>query len=166
MKHSHLYIGIVVLILAIALGIFAWVVTDVHYAPEVQFTVIDGRKLSLSDLRGKPVLLTFWATTCAPCLKEEPTLAALYTELHPHGLEMVGVAMNYDTPARIDDYRRRNNVPYPIALDLDGTIARTFGIKAIPRAFVIAPDGRVLYDHTGILDPADVRNALARMNRR
>lgn len=167
MKNNRpLYIGLAALIAAVALGVSAWIATDVRDAPEVHFTVIDGRNLYLSDLRGKPVLLTFWATWCKPCLEEEPSLAALYTELHPHGLELIAVGLNEDTPARIDDFRRRYRVPYPIALDLDGSIARAFGVDAIPRTFVIAPDGRILYDHTGALKVSAVKAALARMNER
>ncbi|MGZ4982242.1 MAG: peroxiredoxin family protein, partial [Methylobacter sp.] len=65
-------------------------------APDVTFTTITGQKIALKDFRGKPVIVTFWATDCPSCIQEIPDLIDLYTQYHAAGLEMIAVAMYYD----------------------------------------------------------------------
>jgi len=67
-------------------------------APEVTFTTITGKQVALREWRGKPAIVTFWATDCPTCMLEIPHLIDLYRQFHPQGLEMVAVAMAYDPP--------------------------------------------------------------------
>lgn len=147
-----LHFVLVALILAPSFGFGVWSWTRAHTAPEAEFTIIGGRSLSLSQLRGQTVLLSFWATDCRPCLREMPALGEVYDELRPYGFEIIAVAMAHDTPARVHDFSQRFALPYPIALDLDGTLARRFGVQAIPRAFLISPDGEIVADIIGEID--------------
>ncbi len=113
-------------------------------APDSTFRLVDGRELRMADLRGRPVLVTFWATTCGTCVAETPKLASLYRELAPRGFEMIAVAMPYDPPYLVVDFTRRRELPYPVALDVDGSVVQAFGdVQYTPTTFVIAPDGAI-----------------------
>lgn len=131
--------------------------------PETEFTLLDGSKVTLQSLRGRPVLVSFWATTCPPCVEELPDLIQLYKDWHPQGLEMIAVAMPYDPPFRVQEFVQRHAVPYPVALDVQGKVTSAFGgVPYVPTAFVIAPDGKTELSYTGRLDIAKVRRIISR----
>jgi peroxiredoxin len=128
---------------------------------DLTFTLLDGRTLSLAELRGRPVLIAFWATSCAPCVEELPDLMRLYRELQPRGFELVAVAMPYDPPLQVQAFAQQHSVPYPIALDVMGKAAQAFGgVDFIPTAFLLNPAGDVVLRHTGKLDIAQTRPAI------
>ena len=133
-------------------------------APEVSFTTLQGQRLSMSSLRGRPVLVNFWASTCRVCLEEMPQLVKLYREFAPRGLEVIGIAMAYDPPDHVVALSKARNIPYPIALDINSKAARAFGdVGATPTSFLIAPDGRVAHRKAGELDIHMVRQLIAGM---
>lgn len=133
-------------------------------APELSFTTLDGRQVSLADLRGRPVLVTFWATTCPGCMEEMPHLIDLYRELNPRGLEIIGVAMAYDPPNQVLTVVNQRQVPYPITLDIESKAAMAFGdVRLTPSSFLIAPDGRIVLQKIGELDMQRVRREILAM---
>ena len=135
-------------------------------APELTFTSIKGEAIPLSGLRGRPVLVTFWATTCPGCMQEMPHLIELYQELHPQGLEIIGVAMAYDPPNQVLRVAEQRQVPYPIALDLQEQAAQAFGdVRLTPTSFLIGPDGRIVQQKIGELDMQRVRREILAMLR-
>ena len=114
-------------------------------APSVDMTSIQGERLRLADLRGQVVLLSFWATDCAICLQEMPAMAETYRRYRPRGLEAIFVAMPHDRPDRVLHYARRNDLPFKVALDVQGRITRAFGdVQATPATFVIDKKGRIV----------------------
>jgi peroxiredoxin len=132
--------------------------------PDIGLITIDGEELRLNSLQGRPVLVTFWATTCNSCVKEIPHLVELYDDLAPQGLEVIGIAMGYDPPNRVLAMRRARNIPYPIALDIHADAARAFGnVRLTPTSFLIAPDGRIVYRKTGTLDMSRLREKIRGM---
>lgn len=158
MKRKDLIAGVIAVVLVAALG-FVWLGSGgLQRAPDVGMVTLDGKELQLSELRGRPVLLTFWATTCPGCLAEMPHLIELHHELGPKGLEIIGVAMSYDPPNQVATLVERRQVPYHIALDLDGEVARAFGdIRLTPTTFLISPEGRIVRQKIGELDMNEVR---------
>lgn len=128
-----------------------WLSTDgISRAPDVSFRITDGRQLSLAELRGRPVLVTFWATTCPGCIKEMPHLISLYRKFSGDGLEIIGVAMAYDPPNQVMKLIQHRQIPYPVSLDLDGTIAQSFdNVMLTPTSFLIAPDGTIVKHKIG-----------------
>ena len=150
----------VIFILAVA-GLSFWLWTSpsgLKWAPDVTFTTLEGEKLDMGELRGRPVLVTFWATTCPGCLKEMPHLVELYEELGAAGFELIGVAMSYDPPNRVVELSAERQLPYPIALDLDGALAAAFGnVMLTPTSFLIDPDGRIVKHKIGEMDIAELR---------
>ncbi len=122
-------------------------------APDVTFNTLKGESVTLSSLRGKPILVNFWATTCIGCVAEMPHIAELYNELSPAGLEVVGVAMYYDPPNQVLELTQQRNVPYPISLDIDGKIGQAFGeVSLTPTSFLVDADGRIVFHKIGELD--------------
>ena len=133
-------------------------------APDITFPLLDGRQLKLSSLTGKPVLVTFWATSCIECRKEMPEMIALYRELSGSGFEIIAVAMPYDPPNRVLETSRDMQIPYPIALDINGAAVSAFGdIPGTPASFLIAPDGSIAMEHTGVLDFGQLRTRIKQM---
>ena len=127
-------------------------------APDVTFTTITGKKIALKDLRGKPVIVTFWATDCPGCIKEIPDLIDLYARYHKQGLEIIGVAMYYDPPNHVVSMTEDRQLHYHVALDLKAEHAFAFGdVQLIPRTFLISPDGLIDLKITGAFDPAEIK---------
>ncbi len=133
-------------------------------SPDITLKSIDGRAIALKDLRGRPVLVTFWATTCPTCLKEMPHLADLYRELSPRGLEIIGIAMYHDPPNRVLALHKSRGIPYPVVLDIEAEAARAFGdVRITPTSFLIDPDGLIVYRNSGVMNLENVRRKVLEM---
>lgn len=119
-------------------------------APDVTFISIEGEKISTRDLRGKVVMVNFWATSCVTCIKEMPGMIETYNKFKGQGLEFVAVAMNYDPPNYVLNYTETNKLPFKVALDSGGDIAKQFGdVTLTPTTFVIGKDGKILKRYVG-----------------
>ncbi|MBS1247404.1 MAG: thiol-disulfide isomerase and thioredoxin [Proteobacteria bacterium] len=158
------------LIAGIALAVVVAVVAvwfmpaGLRQAPPLVGQTLDGRTLTLEQLRGKPVLVTFWATTCPSCVEEMPHLIELYRELHPKGLEIIGVAMAYDPPEQVRAMAAKRQIPYPIVLDAQGRIAREFdNVRLTPTSVLISPDGHIVQYRLGLLDLPKLRETIEEM---
>lgn len=139
----------------------AWL-SDRDSAPEVSFQTLDGETLSLEAMRGGPVLVVFWATTCAVCVEEMPELVALYRELQPQGLRLIAVAMPYDPPSRVLAMVQSRQLPYPVALDIHSEIVQAFGdIRYTPSAVLVGPEGRIQKRLVGRLDVTTLRGEIS-----
>ena len=131
-------------------------------APETSFSTITGQKIALHELRGKPVIVTFWATDCASCIKEIPHLVELYRQYHDKGLEIIAVAMAYDPPNHVIDMSKALQLPYHVALDMQAENAHAFGdVSLTPTTFLIAPDGTIALQRTGLFDLTEIKNQLS-----
>jgi peroxiredoxin len=135
-------------------------------APEARFVTLSGENLASADLRGKVVLVNFWATSCAVCVEEMPMLVATYREFAPRGYETVAVAMSYDHPNAVAEFAQRHGLPFKVALDSSGEVARRYGgVAGTPTSFVIDRRGRILKRYLGRPDEAElhalIRRALA-----
>lgn len=135
--------------------------TGPEQAPDITLSTLTGEKVSLQQLRGRPVLVNFWATSCAQCVHELPRLAELYREAAAQGLEIIAIAMPYDRPDHVLAMSRAKQIPYPVALDINGAATRAFGdVRLTPAFFLIAPDGRIVHRATGPLDKAKLATLL------
>lgn len=131
-------------------------------APDVEFVNLKGERIPLRDLRGHPVLVSFWASDCPACLAEMPDLSALHRDYAARGLRVVAVAMRYDPPIRVVESAKP--LPYAVALDPLGKIAEAFGpVRLVPDNFLIAPDGRIALHKLGRLHAGELRAPIERM---
>ena len=128
--------------------------------PELRFQLIDGRKLSLEDLSGRPVFITFWATSCPSCVKEIPLLSRLYRELAPAGLEIIAVAMPYERPDFVLQMKNELAIPYPIALDLQGEAVKAFDVRFTPSSFLFDEHGHLINHYPGLVDLPQLKTAI------
>lgn len=114
-------------------------------APPVTFVSLQGEKITTADLRGKVVLVNFWATDCVTCVKEMPEVVATYNKYRGQGFETIAVAMKYDPPNYVLNYTEKNKLPFKVALDPTGDLARAFGeVKLTPTTFIIDKQGRMV----------------------
>jgi peroxiredoxin len=131
-------------------------------APDFALPGLDGQDVRLSDYRGKVVLVNFWGTWCEPCKDETPALQAAYQNYGDQGLVIIGIdlANQERTGAEgVDDVRAfatRYGVTYPIALDVEGEVARAFQIYPIPTSFFIDPSGTIRYVRAGPIDTREI----------
>jgi len=156
---TKLIVGLAALLLGVAAS-FAFLKRGTP-APEVRFATLDGETFGTSDLHGKVVLVNFWATSCDICVKEMPKMVETYKKYAPRGYEMVAVAMSYDRPDHVAAFAKGRALPFKVALDTDGAIARSFGdIRVTPTTFVLDRNGRVLKRYLGEPDWAEFHGLL------
>jgi peroxiredoxin len=159
LRRTAFIVALVALVVAAGL---VWINRE-RTAPAVTFTTLAGKPITPNDLRGKVVLVNFWATTCAVCAHELPEMVATYQTYAARGFEIIAVAMPYDRPDWVVDYARRRELPFTVALDFDGTINRAFGgIEATPTAFLIDKGGRIVRRTVGQPDFAELRTRIQR----
>ncbi len=138
--------------------------SGISQAPDIKLTITDGSIIDLKELQGKPVLVTFWATSCIGCVREMPHLIALYNELSDDGLEIIGVAMPYDPPDQVVKMISEREIPYPIAIDIEGKAVVAFGdVLVTPTSFLIAPDGTITKHTIGEMDMNELRDSIISM---
>ena len=158
---SYRFIALASLLLALVLISVVALNRIATHVPEVTFTTITGQKIALNALRGKPVIVTFWATDCPGCITEIPLLIDLYSQYHQQGLEIIAVAMHYDPPNHVIAMTQDQQLPYPVALDLTGEHAHAFGdVQLIPSTFLITPDGLIVLKKIGILNPTEIKTLI------
>src|SRR3989338_6328321 len=118
-------------------------------APNVQMTTTAGRRMDLASLRGRVVIVNFWATWCPSCRAALPSLAALYTQYLPR-IEMIGVALDQGGAKVVVPFAQRQGIPYPLVIDTEDRLPRAFGgIRGIPTTFVIDQEGRIYKKYVG-----------------
>lgn len=128
----------------------------VQVAPDFERPDLQGRRLRLRDYRGKIVLLSFWATWCAPCLEELPTLSRWQHERGEAGLQVVGISMDDDAGAAARAVRKFA-LPYPVAMGDEDLGTLYGGVLGLPLALLIDRDGRIVARCQGELDLVAVK---------
>lgn len=114
-------------------------------APQVTFVSLQGEKITTDSLRGKVVLVNFWATDCVTCIKEMPDITATYNKYRAQGFETIAVAMRHDPPNYVLNYVEKSRLPFKVALDPMGELAKAFGeVKLTPTTFVIDKRGKLV----------------------
>lgn len=145
---------IICLTLVLIAGAGSWFVwRPAQAAPDVSFTTLSGQKVSMDQLRGKVVLVKFWATDCPTCVQQMPTAIQTYDKFAPKGFETVAVAMAYDPPNYVTNYVESRKLPFMVTLDHNGELAKAFGnVQLTPTAFLIDRQGHIIKRYLGNFD--------------
>jgi len=129
-------------------------------APDFTLESLDGKSVRLSDLRGKAVLLNFWATWCSPCKIEMPWFVELQSQYGPQGLQIVGVAMDDASKEDIAKFAKDMGVNYPVLIGKEAVGDEYGGIPALPESFFIGRDGKIVDKIFGLKGKAEIEDAI------
>jgi len=127
---------------------------DRRQAPDFTLADLSGSQHSLSDFRGKVVLLDFWATWCGPCRKEIPHLVKFYDTYSSQGFVILGVGL--DKEANLSRFASQIGMNYIVLADEKGVAGKLYVIRSIPHTLIIDKKGRIAFDHTGFAPGMEV----------
>lgn len=131
-------------------------------APDVTFLSLTGEKIPTQSLRGRVYMVNFWATSCVSCVREMPQMVETYNKFKGQGLEFVAVAMKYDPPNYVVNFTETRKLPFIVALDSGGDIARAFNdVSMTPTTFLIDQDGKIIKRYVGEPDFAALHKLIA-----
>jgi peroxiredoxin len=141
-------------------GVAGAKLTGAAVAPDFSLESLDGKTVRLSDLRGKAVLLNFWATWCGPCKVEMPWFVDLQNQYGSQGLQIVGVAMDDASKEDISKFAKDMGVNYPILIGKESVGDQYGGVPALPESFVITRDGKIMDKIIGLRGKSDIEDAI------
>jgi peroxiredoxin len=119
-------------------------------APPSTFILLDGSTRLMTELKGQVVLVNFWATSCASCIAEMPKLAAIHKKFQQRGYQTLAVAMSYDPPVQVVKFSQSRNLPFQVAIDNTGVIAKSWGdVKLTPTSYLVDKKGEVVKRYVG-----------------
>jgi peroxiredoxin len=136
-------------------------------APNFTLHTAEGKKLSLSDYKGKAVLINFWATWCAPCKIEMPWFVALHEKYAPQGFEILGVSEDDATVSRaqITKFGQQQSVNYPLLMGDDAVSHEYGGVEFLPTSYFVGRNGKIVAETAGLVSQdeveANIKKALA-----
>jgi thiol-disulfide isomerase/thioredoxin len=133
-------------------------------APAFDLPLLDGSQVRLEELRGKIVILDFWATWCAPCEVQMPVLDTLWQDKkaraeHGDDLMIVGISVDTDPPNKVSDWIAERGFLYPIAIG-DQDLAMRYGVLGFPTLVIIDPNGGIYTRHTGVWSRPEIESVL------
>jgi peroxiredoxin len=117
-------------------------------APDFTLQDLDGNAVRLADLRGRPVIVNFWATWCPPCREEMPSMQRAWERLQPEGVALLAVNVGEDADT-VFQFTGSYPVEFPILFDHDGAVSAAWPMRGLPTTFVVDPRGRIAYRAVG-----------------
>jgi thiol-disulfide isomerase/thioredoxin len=135
-------------------------ITKSAVAPDFTLDSLEGKSMRLSDLRGKAVLLNFWATWCGPCKIEMPWFVELQKQYGPQGLQIVGVAMDDASKDDIAKFAKEMGVNYPVLLGKEAVGDAYGGVPALPETFFIGRDGKIVDKIIGLKGKGEIEDSI------
>ncbi len=152
-----------IVVLAALLGYLWLAPAGQASAPQAQFTDIKGSQFTLAQLKGKPVIINFWATECPGCVNEIPLFVELYKKYTRQNLVIIGIAMGYDPESQVREMVRQKQMDYPIVLDSDDQLVKTFNIKVTPTTLFISKDGKMIKRRLGEMSHSELETTIQSM---
>ncbi|GAB4205606.1 MAG: TlpA disulfide reductase family protein [Tibeticola sp.] len=135
-------------------------------APASTFVLLDGSKQTTAEFKGSVTLVNFWATTCVTCVAEMPKLVATYEKYAPQGYDTVAVAMSYDPPAYVVNFAQTRKLPFKVALDNTGAVAKAWGdVQLTPTTYLVDKQGRIVKRYVGEPDFAELHQLIEQLLR-
>jgi thiol-disulfide isomerase/thioredoxin len=131
-------------------------------APTISLTDIEGKRLDLTDYKGKVVVLDFWATWCGPCREEIPGFVVMQEKYADQGFSVIGISMD-DEPGPVVQFYKEFRMNYPVAVGNQRIGELYGGIFGLPTTFLIGRDGRIYAKHTGGINPAIIEGEVQQL---
>jgi peroxiredoxin len=145
----------------VAAGAMVFYNTGTTVAPASTFVLLDGSKKTHEDLKGRVTLVNFWATSCVTCVAEMPKMVSTYQKYHAKGFDTIAVAMSYDPPSYVVNYAETRKLPFQVAIDNTGSIARAWGeIKLTPTTYIVNRRGEIVKRYVGEPDFAELHRLI------
>jgi thiol-disulfide isomerase/thioredoxin len=119
--------------------------------PPLVLEDMQGKQIRLAELRGKTVLVNFWATWCVPCVDEMPSIQRLKAHLDPSRFAVIAVNVG-ESKARVEEFLGKVRVNFPIVFDPQSDTMHDWKVRGLPTSYVIGPDGKILFYQVGDLD--------------
>jgi len=133
-------------------------------APESTFVLLDGARQSTADLKGKVTLVNFWATSCTTCVAEMPQIVATYNQYKGKGYDTLAVAMSYDPPAYVVNYAETRKLPFKVAIDNTGAVAKAWGdVQLTPTSYLLNKKGEIVKRYVGQPDFAELHQLIEKL---
>lgn len=132
-------------------------------APDFQLTTLDGAAVSRDALRGKVVLVNFWATWCPPCRVEMPGFQDVYDRKKSQGFTILGVSTDASGSQHVARYLWEHEITYPVAMASDGIVRAFGGARALPTSYLLDRQGRIRHTVTGIFTEVALEQAVNRL---
>jgi thiol-disulfide isomerase/thioredoxin len=150
----------------LALGLLASLsaCTSSQAAPESTFVLLNGSKTTTADFKGQVTLVNFWATSCVTCVAEMPQLIATHEKYAPQGFDTVAVAMSYDPPSYVVNYTESRQLPFKVAIDNTGAIAKAWGdVQLTPTTYLLNKRGEIVKQYVGEPDFAALHQLIEKL---
>jgi len=133
-------------------------------APNSNFVLLDASIAKTSDFKGKVTLVNFWATSCTTCVAEMPKIIATYDKYHNQGFETVAVAMSYDPPSYVVNYTQTRKLPFKVAIDNTGLIAKDWGdVRLTPTTYLLNKNGEIVKRYVGEPNFTELHNLIEKL---
>ncbi len=138
--------------------------SNVRQAPPSTFVLLDGSQQAMQALQGKVTLVNFWATSCTTCVAEMPDIVRTYDKYRAQGFETLAVAMSYDPPSYVVNFAETRKLPFKVAIDNTGAVARAWGdVKLTPTTFIVNKRGEIVKSYVGAPDFAELHQLIERL---
>ncbi len=157
-----LYVAAAAAVLAISAG--AYIASGASAAPESTFVLLDGSRKTSADMKGKVTLVNFWATSCVTCVAEMPKIISTYDKYKARGYDTVAVAMSYDPPAYVVNFAQTRKLPFKVAIDNTGAVAKAWGdVQLTPTTYIVNKRGEIVKRFVGEPDFAELHKLIEKL---
>ena len=146
------------------IGAYVYLGAGQQAAPSSTFVLLDGSQQTTADLRGKVTLVNFWATSCTTCVAEMPDIVRTYDKYRAQGFETLAVAMSYDPPSYVVSFAESRKLPFKVAIDNTGAVARAWGdIKITPTTYIVNKRGEIVKSYVGAPDFTELHRLIEKL---
>lgn len=161
MKKALIGLGVAALVAA---GAGVYLTTGSSAAPQSTFVLLDGSRRTTKDLKGRVTLVNFWATSCVTCVGEMPKIISTYDKYKARGYDTLAVAMSYDPPAYVVNYTETRKLPFQVAIDNTGAVAKAWGdVELTPTTFVVNKKGEIVKRFVGEPNFAELHQLIEKL---
>ena len=136
--------------------------TTGELAPDFTLDDLEGKSVTLSDFRGQPVFINFWATSCPPCREEMPDMEKVYQEYKDTGLVIIGVDLG-ESVSTVQEFVEDNGYSWIFVIDKDGKATQDYRVTTIPKSVFVDKDGRIRYEHVGPMSQSAMKSNIEKI---